>query len=513
MGFVSGGRKSFIDAFAPCFLALILVCGVYAATVPANIAVKATKTTVTSFFQTADVKLVFVNNGSLYYINFSEAENPPVHSFTKTPANVSVPSISPDGQYVAYCSGPSGPNSTQAGSAYVMQFSDTATPVLVAASTGYNPRFIKNAPTTTVVYTTNTESDSWNGKGKVTSKRLVNGVPVSADSVIYTGGSYNAGLSWDGRYLGHANEDIGAYMMDLQNAAAGAHELHRLHFANNTTHADTLIALQTCNGSISSSRVFTNAMIYLDFGFANGKYTQPILGHWSSHDRVFIGDYNGNILKYIMSPGDIPVIEATVAAQSGKSGQIVGVTMEEPEWATHPYYAAAAILIDRLLITGSPSSPSYSHARYNEKIYGINIKDSTYFPLIASTDTAGAVSTINFSYPYIYVACPSGFTENQTWLATPIVPNVPSAVTRPFFNYSGPETYFLRLINKTIVASAPLRSLAFFSPDGRCIGRHLFANNPTTVAFDKFLPRAAGLKFAVVEFANGQRKTLPIAEY
>lgn len=451
--------------------------------------VVATKTAVTTFCQTSSVKLVFVNKGLLYYVDFSESETPVIHKFNKV-TFASTPSISPDGQYVAYSTSPKpSTNATDSGAIYLITFSETAAPVLAAAS-GYNPRFIKNATIPTLVYTTNSESDSWNGKGKVTSKRIVSGVPVATDSTIWAGGSYNGGLSWDNRYLGHSNQAKGAYMLDLQNSTAGAQTLHCLHFTNTITATDTFFASQTCNGSISSSHVFTNAMMYLDFGSPNN-YRHPILGTWQIHDRVFISDYNGNILKYIMVPAEIPVYLAATAL----NGQVTKKQIGEPEWATHPYYAAVSIYLDRLFL-----SSGYPHTYNLERIYCFNLKDSTYLPLVVSSDTLTMNGSINMLYPFLYIATPTGFSENQTWLATPAVP---SAVKHAAFSHAS-GALGVRLIKNQVFSSHPIASVARYGLNGRCLER-IVLNTPAT----KFTFSQVALTSAVtvieVALVNGER--------
>ena len=149
------------------------------------------------------------------------------------------------------------------------------------------------------------------------------------------------------------------------------------------------MALGTCNISRSASRVFTNVMLYYDFGsgaIAAANCVHPLLGIWGPHEKLFISTYGAEDLKVFDMPADRKIISPSVATGTGEA---VGKTWAFPEWSTHPYFAVANLLVDRLFLV----SGNYQHTMNAESIYLISLKDSSYVKLAETTDTSYASKT------------------------------------------------------------------------------------------------------------------------
>jgi hypothetical protein len=287
-------------------------------------------------------------------------------------------------------------------------------------------------------------------------RKIVSNNPLPVETV-FAGGSYYGGLSWDNRYLitGWPGGPNG-FMLDLQNSAAGPHAVHTMRVKKVGTNADTVVSVGTCNISRSASRIFTNTMLYYDFGSAAveaAKCYHPILGSWPEHSLLFISRYDSEDLKIFRMPADRKVM-STADAQG--AGEAVGKEWYYPEWSNHPYYAVASLNIDRLWLKGG----DWQHTYNTESIYLVGLKDSTYVKLIESTDTSYASST-SFIYPWVWVEEPAGFEEDPAWLAKTIWQS--SGVRKPFGN---PD----RFNSANAILSNPLISgISLFSLSGRKI--------------------------------------------
>jgi hypothetical protein len=110
-------------------------------------------------------------------------------------------------------------------------------------------------------------------------------------------------------------------------------------------------------------------------------------------------------------PADRPVVPPSQAV----TGDALGKEWYHPEWSNHPYYAVAALHIDRVF----DSSGNWVHRYNSESVYLIDLKDSLYVKLIESTDTL-ITSVTGFNYPWVWVEVPAGFSEDAAWLSKTI---------------------------------------------------------------------------------------------
>jgi hypothetical protein len=379
---------------------------------------------------THNIKVVFMCNNNGYFVDFSEA-TPQIRRMANV-TNAYFPVISSDGRWVTYQSnveieGPSA--NPQSGKVWFRELAVNGTPVKIA-DTGYVPRFVQNTPADTpaIIYSTSVTcpQEICYSAGRTVKRKIVNKTPLPLE-VVFTGGSYYGGLSWDNQYLitGWPG-GLNCYMLDLQNSAAGPRAVHTMRVKKIGTDIDTFVSIGTCNISRSASRVFTNTMLYYDKGsqaVTAAKCYNPILGTWLAHTLLFISRYDAEDLKVFAMPADRKLVPIPDAQGLGEA---VGKEWAYPEWSNHPYYAAASLFIKRIWLQ---SDSSWKETQTVESIYLVGLKDSVYVKLIESADTS-KTSTTSFKNPFIWVEIPAGFQEDSTWLAKTIWER--SGVVNPF---------------------------------------------------------------------------------
>jgi hypothetical protein len=210
--------------------------------------------------------------------------------------------------------------------------------------------------------------------------------------VVAADGSYTGGLSWDGRYLCGGGGHVA--MRDLQ--APGARP-------------DTVSyrGIQSCNASISSSRLATDAMMYLNLwgdhpGLNGGK-------PWEEWQAILIGGRDGKLRKGYMFPDDPEHSLETDPASLAK------VKWHHCEWSNHPHFAAATVNAERFFKSGS----GYANTMYQERIYLLNLRDSAYLEILRPDRVRyHADGYAGYYWPYVWVEVPSGFAEAPGWLDT-----------------------------------------------------------------------------------------------
>ena len=192
----------------------------------------------------------------LCFLDFSGTDNRP--SASSPPRGIPrVPVISPDGDWVVYASGAgaeAGSALSQRSSVYLVRMREDAVPVLIAADSACEPRFVQAAQgRLEILYTTLAPNLGWEGFGKTLKVSVdVSGADAGGAAipeVVAADGSYTGGLSWDGRYLCGGGGHVA--MRDLQSGGG---------------RPDTVSyqGVQSCNASISSSRLYTSTLMYLN---------------------------------------------------------------------------------------------------------------------------------------------------------------------------------------------------------------------------------------------------------
>lgn len=228
--------------------------------------------------------------------------------------------------------------------------------------------------------------------------------------------------------------------------------------------------LQTCNPSISSSRIFTNTMMYIDFSSSaieNAGSYHPVLGYWDIHQRIFIGRSDGVILRYYDAPQD--KISEIPESEMGK-GEAYSVNWNHPEWSNHPYYATALSYVTRLW-----KKTMYERTYHNEGLYIINLKDSAYLKIVEITDTS-YTSTETLKWPWVWIETPSNFAEIEDpyWLVKPV-----SIKKR---NYSKSLSAKLNIKNNLLqVDGDQIMQIRLFSHNGRLLWSGKYPKAQSTV--------------------------------
>lgn len=428
----------------------------------------ATNEQIQSFCNTSKVKVAFIFDLKVIIVDFSQ-NNPTIRIIANSNGATN-PVISPDGSLVAYTTGiAEDPPVNGNANIFVSSLNGDAQPYLVVQG-GFVPRFDYASKDTVLIYSTcgkpaTGKANVWDGCGKVMKINLAS----RETTTLFEGGSYYGGLSFDGRYLSTAESTPNAFLLDLQNSLKIPAVLHKLAVKKIDTNEKVLIDIQTCNPSISSSRIFTNTMMYVDFSSAaieNAECYHPTLGYWDTHQRIFIGRNDGTILKYYDAPQD--AVKEVPTTEMGK-GEVYSVTWNHPEWTNHPYYATATINVDRLW-----KETIYQHTYRNEGLYLINLKDSSYLKLVEVSDTSKA-STENILWPWIWIETPSNFAEieDPNWLAPSI-----SIKKRNYSHKLSSNIHFNKNLIK--VDGELITQIRLFSHDGRQLWSQRYPNGQNT---------------------------------
>jgi hypothetical protein len=350
-----------------------------------------------------NAKLAYIDRtkagGELCFIDFSEKTPAPAIHVIAAADKPAVPVISPDGKWIVYASGAGAEAGSPPGtrsSVYLVRMEEGAQPVLIAADSACEPRFVQNNPgKLAVIYTTQAPDLAWEGHGRtmqvdvdVSGAAAVPGVPQA----LWPSGGFTGGLSWDGRFLCGGGGHVA--MIDLK--AVGARP-------------DTLSfkGIQSCNASISSSRVRTDAMMYL-----NTEGSDPAVNGgkgWGEWQTILIGNKSTGLLKAYSHPASF----ANSAETEPKS--FSDAKWHHSEWSNHPYFATATVNVNRFFKSGD----TYENTMMQERIYLINLKDSSYLEVLrpAAMKYTGVRNDVSgFYWPWLWVEVPAAFSESADWL-------------------------------------------------------------------------------------------------
>lgn len=453
---------------AICFL---LVAMVNCAFAQSSMRLTVTQGQISDFCGTAQVKVTFCNmyrDGSgkyrydLHYVDFSE-QSAAIRKFGNVSDGI-LPSISPDGSLIAYATGVSGDGPTSSVStAWTIEVSEQAIPVQ-CASPAYIPRFLLDANDPTVMFATSlsrpdANTPVWANGGAMVTKNLNTGTL----DTLYRGGGYLGGVSHNRQYLCTAEQSMYAFMIDLEGDKGHPDTLHRLYVKKSGSNEETTVGIQCCNPSVSPSRVFPDAMMYIDF--SNDAFYLPgvevyheSLGDWGFHERIFISRFDNSIARIYDAPAEIDI------DNSGRgTGEITGRRWNYPEWSNHPYFAVATAEIQRYR---KDQPLSQRRTWRGEALYLINLKDSSYLRIAETRDTT-MESAVNFKWPAAWIELPAGFEdeENTTWLA----PRYNTDARMPYSRQKRQSG--IRFENWRIYSENGLRTAALYDCTGRCVWR------------------------------------------
>jgi uncharacterized protein (TIGR02171 family) len=266
--------------------------------------------------RTSSAKLVFVNvTGqvrTLCYIDYSEPR-PQIREFTDMSV-VYMPTISPDGRFVAFCTQNLGFGDSSV--IYVRSLDSVHSPLVrLASGFAYMPRWWVNKSThdTFLVYTNSAIDNTlaeWNNTMTVLQK-MAAGKPVGDPAALVTDGSFHDGVSADGRYA--ATGFTRLLMRDLKSAE------QRQLFVSPLNGKSKAGSTQVCNVSISPDSSHSDRCLFLDFG---GSGSTLIGSAYGVHQYLFIADFSGKVISWFKYPG-------------GEN------SWDFPKWSTHERFAVA----------------------------------------------------------------------------------------------------------------------------------------------------------------------------
>lgn len=267
-----------------------------------------------------NVKLAFRNDvkGNIAYLDYSNGTLS-VKEITKG-INAYHPEISPDGNWIAFCTGYEGINGTS--SVYVQSLDSEipSEPIKLNVKSAAIPRWrvLENGDTVIVFV-----NDAGNNKDEATFKSN------STWQVKFTDGKFGTPQKlFDGAYHGGISEDQSL-------AVSGARILRARVAKKDVIWYDSA---QACNVSLSQDG--TKRTAFLDFA---GKPGKEFVGEtYATHQRVFIADSTGKLIQSIKAPsgytfdhtewatnGDKSVIIATLTNSNGAHTKIAIVNPED----------------------------------------------------------------------------------------------------------------------------------------------------------------------------------------
>jgi hypothetical protein len=258
-------------------------------------------------------------------------------------------------------------------------------------------------------------------------------------------------------------------MLNLK-APSPTPELAFLKLHNQQTGADTILSIGACNPSVSSSRIYPDAMMFVDFGYDGGLPSGFASGKiptvWEQHEHLWITRLNGDVLrctgqKYTPELDDDAFMELS---WDDTKGQSYGSRWEYPEWSNHPYLAVAGVIVKRTWKAARPEE--YDDRQMVEHVYLVNLKTSAALPLVSITDTSQN-SRVSLKWPWFWTSMAQDFTEEPDWLAT-------TSIRHRNVKSSGAEN--VRLSGNTLVSQMPVRNVAVYDLSGKCLWSRRYHN-------------------------------------
>ena len=247
-----------------------------------------------------NVRLVFRNDisGNIAYLNYQN--DPPTIKEITQGIDAYHPEISPDGKWLAYCTGVEGLN--RPSTIYVQSIDiNSAQRVKLNVESAAIPRWrVLDNGDTVIVYVT----DAGNNKDESTFKSN------STWQVPFTGGKFGTPQKlFDGAYHGGISEDntlavTGARLLRARIAKQGST------LSQNAQNVIWYDSAQACNVSLVQDG--TKRTAFLDFAGAPGK--KFVGQNYTTHERIFIADSIGKLIQSIKAPN--------------------GSTFDHTEWAT-----------------------------------------------------------------------------------------------------------------------------------------------------------------------------------
>ncbi len=499
------------------YLAVLMFAGGVCAATPSHMKLSASASDIEAFLGTKNAKLVFVDRyeksgGALCYIEFSSAVDTPVVHVMSSPQNAKVPVISPDGDWVVYVDvegtgGEAGSAVTTVSSSYIAAIEEGAAPVLVAADNAFEPRFSPDTASLKVVYCTKAPNYAWetDAKTMIVSIDVSGAQPVVGSAAVLTEGGYTGGISWDEKYVCGGGGNAALYNLD-----AGGEP-------------DTIsLWPQSCNASISPSRLRPDALMCLSFG---GEGIPEIKdgGKWGQWQIIHIvrprNAQRDEILRYYDRPVPtalkFPLHNTETCLFTG------GTKWHHPEWSNHPCFAVATVNVERAWVENpdgykKPEGVGEVYktgAELQEKVCVVNLRTGKYLEVLrlddAAMNWAGVDTFYQLFWPWLWVEIGADFQETAGWLTMEYQDSLPIPYSIPAVSHIpgvGAQSVFFD--GHAVSSGAALSRIGLNNVLGREIAAYVPQNSATkTVVVGDVFGRRAGVYFLRVETARGAART------
>ena len=253
-----------------------------------------------SLFQTYKTKLAFrnENSGNLAYIDYSSG-NLSVHEIEDS-LDVHHPEISPDGKYVAFCTGLEGVS--EMSELYVRDLNATGSNLVkLEVESAAIPRWrVLESGDTVIVYVTDAGSNKEESAFK----------SASTWQVPFANGKFGKPQKlFDGAYHGGISADNAL-------AVTGAKLLRARVSGRDTVWYG---GEQACNASLAKDR--SKRTLFLDFGGKTGREYAGV--NYGTHERLLVVDSVGNLVQTLAAPA--------------------GYSFDHSEWVSNGNFAVATL--------------------------------------------------------------------------------------------------------------------------------------------------------------------------
>lgn len=260
----------------------------------------ASSATMRSLFQTYKAKLAFrdENSGNLAYIDYSSG-NLSVHEIEDS-LDVHHPEISPDGKYVAFCTGLEGVS--EKSELYVRDLNATGSNLVkLEVESAAIPRWrVLESGDTVIVYVTDAGSNKEESAFK----------SASTWQVPFANGKFGKPQKlFDGAYHGGISADNAL-------AVTGAKLLRARVSGRDTVWYG---GEQACNASLAKDR--SKRTLFLDFGGKTGREYAGV--NYGTHERLLVVDSVGNLVQTLAAPA--------------------GYSFDHSEWVSNGNFAVATL--------------------------------------------------------------------------------------------------------------------------------------------------------------------------
>lgn len=237
---------------------------------------------------TYNAKLVFRNDitGHLTYINFATTKIK-VREFNDS-VQVYHPVLSPNGEYVAFCTKPEGLSGKSSLYVKSLRFNDYSLVKLDVESAAIPRWYVTSLGDTTIIYVNTSQSNKDESTFKSNSTWQVSfrcgtfGTPKKLFD-----GAYHGGMSADRKII-----VTGAQLLRTKMA------LGRTRLTNSSRDSIWYNGEQACNVSLSKDS--SNRTLFLDFASKTG--TAFVGKPYRTHERLFIADSTGKLIQSIGAP-------------------------------------------------------------------------------------------------------------------------------------------------------------------------------------------------------------------